>query len=247
MLAVLMCLPSCGIWKKPPAPHSGRTLQVASHRDKAQPKQSQAPRKPSQETWIFHVDPKRSTATLDLGLDPRGGLLGTRPSRDTAPLRGKILVSVITAPNGTRSIRLQDIQLTNTAALAMPFHWARLVGSIAVDIPTGVLNISRHSFIKAARLQHDGSFSLPENYFTVSGNAKVAGSGMVLRKAVGRRDVDLTIRKTENVEVRGKLIVDKGIATLRIPAAVMKDRFDMEGSMLALVFSGDITATARLE
>lgn len=210
------------------------------------PSPKPAERQSVETTWVFNVDPNRSKGIIGLSFDPQGSLLGAKPAQDIAPIKGQIHLTVSTDASGKRRIKLKDVILTNTAALAMPFHWSRLVGSISVNIPVKVLKISRNSFIKPCHLREDGSFCLPENYFTVRGNAKVAGSGLILSKAVGNRDVDLTIKKTEQVEVTGSITVRKGVATLRIPSAVMRDQFDMEGSMLDLVFTGDITATTRV-
>lgn len=201
---------------------------------------------PKETTWVFTVDNTRSQGKIDLSLDPKGSLLGAKPAQDTAPLSGKILVTVTTHANGKRSIKLKDVKLSNTVKMLMPFKWSRLVGNIAVNIPVNVLKISKHSFPHTSPLGKGGTFHIPHNFFTVGGQAKVQGSGLVLSRAVGKRNIDLTIKKTEPVQLTGTLTVNQGIATLHIPNAVMRDEFDLEGSLLKLTFTGNITAQATV-
>lgn len=243
LFAISIGLSSCGFWKRPQSTTTTQPSPVTTHGVAPKPVDQGTPQT-IETTWVFTVDPNHSRGKIDLSLDPKGSLLGAKPAQDTAPLKGQIHVTVSTSPSGKQRIQLKEVHLTNTVALAMPFHWSRIVGSIAVDIPVHVLKITKNKFPRPCELSRNGSFVLPENYFTVMGNAKVSGSGLVLGKAVGKRDVDLTIKKTENVEVKGSMHIKNRIATLHIPNAVMRDQFDMEGSMLGLVFTGDITATA---
>lgn len=199
---------------------------------------------PKETTWTFAVDSTRTKGKIDLSLDPKGSLLGAKPAQDTSPLAGKIHVLITAMPDGSRCISFQDLALTNTEKMHMPFSWSRLIGKITVNIPAKILKITKHTFAPRCAIEKDGTFRIPRNFFTVGGQAAVTGSGLVLKKAVGKRDVDLTIRKTEPVHLSGKLIVNNGTAILRIPSAVMHDLFDLEGTMLKLTFTGDITARA---
>lgn len=204
-----------------------------------------APRISTQESiWVFNVDSNRTHGKIDLSLDPKGSLLGAKPARDSAPLSGQVIVTVKPRSDGTNSIQFNRVNLTNTAKLLMPFKWSRFLGKINVNIPAGVLKITGHSFPNQTIIGKNGTFSIPRNFFTVGGQARVLGSGLVLGKAVGQRKVNLTIKKTEPVILTGSLITKNGNATLRIPAAVMRDQFDLGNAQLELTFTGDIVARA---
>ena len=58
---------------------------------------------------------------------------------------------------------------------------------------------------------------------------------------------DLTIKRTEPVLLAGRLFRRDGAWILRLPAAVMKDRFELDddGTTLDLHFTAGITAVAR--
>jgi len=243
-----VALASCGFWKNNPIPLSNTTqpkppIQISQEVPKSTtPLNQQVTR-----TWEFDVDPALTSGTIDLAMDPKGAVLGTRTARDAAAIRGKIIVKVIEdSSSGNRRMSIQDIRLTNTEAYHMDFSWGALVGSITVDIPAKVLRIIPNSMKQQCIIEPNKSFSLPQCYFTVLGHSHTRGHGLVLNKAVGNKKVDLTMKKTEQVSLRGTIKEANGIATLHIPRAVLRDHFDLDGTRLDLVFTADITATAKI-
>lgn len=246
-LFVLICamsLTSCGFWKNdPPTPSVNLTVvpPVASPPPPAAP-----PVAPVTRTLVFKVDTQRSTGTIDLAMDPKGSLLGLRKTRGTAPLKGKITVKLTEGSSTQKQqITILDIQLTNSAAYDMDFSWGALVGSMNVHIAKGVLRIIPNDLSPTSLIESQGLFSLPNSYFTVLGHSQVKGTGLVLTKAVGNKKVNLTMKKTEPVTLKGSITIADGKATLHIPRAVLRDQFDLDGTALGLIFTADITTTAQ--
>ncbi|BDS06946.1 hypothetical protein NT6N_19860 [Oceaniferula spumae] len=241
-------LSSCGFWK-----NDDHVARLSSPVPELPPKPI-APaipspsKKPETQTWIFNIDEKRTTGVIDLSMDPKGAMLGSRLARDTAPLKGKITVLVTdNTKTGERRISIKDIRITNTGAYHMDYAWGALVGNITVDIPAGVINIKPNTITQSSRLEKAGPFAIPQCYFTVLGHSHVSGRGLVLSKAVPRRKVDLTMKKTQQVTLRGDIKISKGTATLHIPRAVLRDSFDFDGTKLGLLFTANITATATVK
>lgn len=237
----MLTLTSCGFWKNDDALASqgSSVLPAETATQKAATPFSSA------QTWEFTVNPKLTTGTIDLAMDPKGAMLGTRTARDVAALKGKVIVSITEHPvTGERQIAIKDMLLTNTAAYQMDFAWGALVGSISVHIPARVLRILPNQMDQACALESNKLFSLPQSYFTVLGHSHTRGHGLVLSRAVGNKKVDLTMKKTEPVALSGTVKVNNGTATLHVPRAVLRDRFDLDGTKLDLVFTADITATA---
>lgn len=248
LAAMSLCCLACSCGFRPAhAPAAAAPTAPAPGTETGSPASRQpapVPAKPGVSHWVFKVDEAQSKGLINLSLDPKGPLLGAKPASGTSALRGEIHADVTTFPDGTRRLKITRVSLTNTRLLDMPFRWSRLVGRIGVSIPRHVLGI-RHHTIPAHSVGMDGEdFSIRSCHFSVGGTARVSGTGLVLGKAVGNRAVDLTIRKTEPVVLRGSVDIAGNTATLKIPAAVMRDQFDLEGSLLKLQFTGQVTARA---
>ncbi len=243
-LLILYCavfLPACGFWKNDPAPPPIASTVVPT--DSGQLMTSFAP---TTKTVEFTIDTTRSTGTIDLSIDPKGGLLGSRKAHDTAALKGKVIVRIQEdRSTGKQQISLQDIRLTNIKGYDMDFTWGALVGNINVRIARNVLQIIPNHLSHTSLLSAQDTFVLPQSYFSVLGYSQVKGSGLVLTKAVGNKKVNLTMKKTEPVTLRGTIKMIGNQAILHIPRAVLHDQFDLDGTQLGLVFTADITATAQ--
>ncbi|MGB0774226.1 MAG: hypothetical protein ACPG32_02235 [Akkermansiaceae bacterium] len=247
-----LALPSCGLWKKPHFTTNPPATSMPASPVAPAPEVIPAPLDPSlpapsqTQTWVLRLNPNKSTGKLDLTLDPNRALVGERAARSHTPLQGTVTLKVQPLRDGRLRFSLTKIHLTNQNAMNMHFQWAGLIGSIQVSIPPKVLKISHHSSSQQGIVSVNQRFSTARNYFTVGGTARVSGRGPVMSRGVGARNVDLTIRKTEPVTLTGTLSVRNGIATLHIPRAVMKDKFDMEGTDLGMVFTGEIFATGKV-
>jgi len=238
-----LLLSSCGFWKKdlPTPPTQPQITPTVSS-----PSPSAPPLLPTSRTLVFSVDSQLTTGTIDLAMNPKGAMLGTRQTSGTAPLSGKVVVKITEDPStGKKEMSIQDIRLTNTKAYNMNFSWGALVGSMSVNIAKGVLRILPNEMNRTSILEPNQPFTLPQSYFTVLGHSQVRGKGLVLAKAVGNKKVNLTMKKTEPVTLRGTITTKAGVTTLRIPQAVLRDHFDLDGTQLGLVFTADITATAQ--
>lgn len=230
--------------KRPNEPTQATTSPIQNITNTVPHSVTPPPTQPQTSSLIFKVDSSRSTGIIDLSLDPKGSLLGSKPASGNTPLSGTIHADVTTFPNGTQHLKITKVSLTNTRLMVMPFRWSRFVGSIGVTIRPQILKINEHSIARYGIIQDNKSFSVADNHFTVGGKAQVSGSGLVLKKAVGTRTIDLTIKKTEPVKLTGKLESIGDHTTLKISNAVMRDQFDMEGSLLKLKFTANITAQA---
>lgn len=138
------------------------------------------------------------------------------------------------------SITLVDVNLRNQSAMDMKFQWP-FVGAITVHIPAGELRITKHSFPASVVLENQ-AVSFNQCHFKVNGDAQVIGSGLILSKIVGKRTVDLTIRKTDSVLMKGSLYRSARSTTFYIPSAVLRDSFNLLGSVLGMSFKGNIYA-----
>ncbi len=187
------------------------------------------------------VDSTQSRAKVDLMLNPTGPM-GAKPSHDTCSLSGMIKLQVDTTSNGEQTLTLLDVKLKNKTAMHMPFSWPFL-GAISVDIPVRNLSIYRHSFPNKALVSKSSRVSFQSTRFKVGGIANVVGSGFILSQAVGQRDVNLTIKKTEAINITGTLTKVNGVTTLHIPRAILNDSFNLAGNILDLKFTGNIYAT----
>ena len=241
-------LSSCSLWKKEePALSTSSVIErpetVASKSiGHIQPEV----KLPITKILEFDVDPARTTGRISLAIDPKGSVLGVRKAHADAPLKGTMKVKLIEDPNtGKTTMAILDMHLTNTRAYDMNFAWGGLVGSMNVNIATGVLKIVPNDFSSTGILGTDKKFNLPRCYFTVLGHSQVKGKGLVLKKAVGNKKVNLTMKKTEPVDLKGSIDIQNGTGTLHIPSAVLRDHFDLDGTQLDLVFTADITATAQ--
>lgn len=193
----------------------------------------------------FEVDASRSTGLIATTLDPLH--LGARHSKCRCPLRGTIDAKLTTSADGTKSLALESIDLATNANGHLKYDWTPLIGSIKGLIPTGILTIKDHTIPGPLVIDQRGTFRRAGYRFKVGGTCKVQGHGLLLKKRVGQSEEDLTIAKTEPVVLNGTLIRRAGEWILRIPSALMKDRFEIddEGSTLDLAFTGNITAVAR--
>ncbi|MBK1855010.1 hypothetical protein JO972_08570 [Verrucomicrobiaceae bacterium 5K15] len=248
-----LALSSCSFWK------SDRDVSQLASPSRLPAKLPSSPVSPTTETavpplqpsvtqtWVLKIDSNKTRGAIDLSIDPKGSMLGRRSDRDTAALKGSITVVVKTdSSTGKRRISVKDIHLTNIRAYHMDYAWGALIGQITVDIAPGVLKIKPNDFSQSSVIAADGSFAIPQCYFTVRGDSQVDGHGLVLHKAVPKRNMDLTMKKTQQVTLRGEFNSDKKTVSLHIPRAVMRDEFDYDGTKLGLVFTADIAATGSL-
>jgi len=234
---------SCSFFKKesPVLPTPPAVTQI-----KSKPVHIEPTKAPITRVIEFDVDAQHTTGIIDLVMDPKGSALGLRKTRGTSPLEGTIKMQITEDPNtGKREVSIQDMNLTNTRVYDMDFIWNALVGKINMNIAPGVLEIIPNDFSSTGTLGEDKKFTLPDCYFTVLGHSRVKGSGLVLKKAVGDKQVNITMQKTEPVNLQGTIEMNKGSAILRIPNAVLRKQFDLDGTQLGLVFTADITATAQ--
>jgi hypothetical protein len=192
----------------------------------------------------FAIQPTLSTGNIRTVLDPEGPALGPRSSECRTPLRGSISAKLTTDSVGTRSLRFEEIDLQTTSEGRLLYNWSPLIGTISTTLPPGVLRISDHHIPGACPLAPDGSFHRPGHQFTVDCAGEIEGRGLILGKAVGKFRSPLDIPVTDLVTVSGSLTRQDNEFVLHIPAAVLRDRFDLDGAALDLVFTGDITATA---
>lgn len=191
----------------------------------------------------FAVDPARSVGTIDTILDPDGVTLGPRPGRCQVPLRGTIKGTLQGGAAGRGTIRLTAVSLATTRDAHLHYEWSVLLGEIHCTIPGGSLTITDHALGGPAALDGDRRFRSPVNRFSVRCPARIRGSGLVLGKAVGAKNENLDIPVTGEVPVSGSCERRGDQLVLRIPGAVLRDHFDLGDAGLALVFTGDITAT----
>jgi len=192
----------------------------------------------------FTVQPSRSTGSIHTTLDPDGPALGPRASECRTPLRGSIRARLTTGPAGSRSLHLEDVELQATSEGRLLYKWSPLIGTISTTLPAGVLRITDHHIPGACPLTMNGNFQVPGNRFTVGCAGDIEGRGLILGQAVGKFRAPLDIPVTDLVTVSGSLTRQDDEFVLRIPSAVLRDRFDLDGAALDLVFTGDITATA---
>lgn len=194
----------------------------------------------------FTVQPSRSTGRIRTTLDPDGSTLGPRSSECHSPLRGSISAQLTTGADGSQSLQVKQIDLQTTSEGTFVYKWSPLIGHINTTLPAGILRISDHHIPGAYVLDDDGSFQSQGNKFTVDCLGHIEGHGLILGKAVGKYESRLDIPVTELVTVSGSLTRLDEEFTLHIPSAILQDSYTIDGASLNLVFTGDITATAKV-
>ncbi len=234
-LSILFTLPGCHLFVAQPAPAPVKLSSVGN-----QPSSN-----PSSRRLELHVDASVSNATIDLTLDPLS--LAARHSSFRCPLKGVIIGTLRTSRSGSRSFRIDRIELATGAEGRMKFDWSPLIGAIGILIPDGILTIRSKSPPSLISLQEGGNFSFPGYRFQVGGTCQVKATGLVLKKKVGQTEADLTIEQTKPVVLAGSLTRREGKWLLEMPSTVMADSFeiDEEGTTLNLIFSGRISATEK--
>ncbi|MBL49766.1 MAG: hypothetical protein CMP28_12555 [Roseibacillus sp.] len=247
VLPALLLLPGCHVFS-PPAEKQQARATAASLPSTPPRKKVIDPdpaRPPRPQRLHMRVDSGISTGLIAIILDP--GPLPPRRSTATCALNGSVTVTVTTGNDGTTTFKIESISLANANDGRLRFSWSPLIGSIRTLIPAGILTIRDHTVPASIPLRQDGRFSQPNCHFSVGGTCQVQGSGIILAKKVGRTVEDLTINKTEPVILAGSLSRRDGKWILHIPAATMKDRFniDDDGTTLDLQFTGNITAVAE--
>ena len=234
-LSMLFTLPGCHLFvAQPPTtpdelPSAGRT----------------PPSRPSSRRLELHVDTSTSNATIDLTLDPLP--LAARRSSFRCPLKGTIIGTLKISRSGSRSLRIDKIELATGDEGRMKFDWSPLIGTIRILIPDGILTIRNQSPPPLISLEEGGHFSYPGYRFEVGGTCQVKATGLILKKKVSQTEADLTIEQTKPVVLAGTLTRHEGKWLLEMPSTVMTDRFeiDEEGTILKLIFSGRISAMEK--
>ncbi|MEC9055000.1 MAG: hypothetical protein VX633_06820 [Verrucomicrobiota bacterium] len=234
-LSILFTLPGCHLFVAQPAPDPVDLPSAGNH----------SPSNPSSRRLELHVDASASNATIDLTLDPLP--LAPRRSSFRCPLEGTITGTLRTSHSGSRSFRIDKIELATGAEGRMKFDWSPLIGAIRILIPSGILTIRSQSPPPLISLREGGHFSYPGYRFQVGGSCQVKATGLVLKKKVGQTEADLTIEQTKPVVLAGSLTRHEGKWLLEMPSTVMTDSFeiDEEGTLLNLIFSGRISATEK--
>ena len=246
---LFLLLPGCHLFAPPLAAPAGLegTLTASSPGHAKQPRSQshRTPRAPRTERLQMRIDSESSSALITIVLSP--GPLTPRRSTATCALKGSVTGTVTTRSDGVRTFTIEQIDLANANDGRLRFSWSPLIGSIRTLIPAGILTIRDHTVPSSIPLQQDGRFSQTACHFRVGGTCEVQGSGILLAKKVGKTVEDLTIRKTEPVTLSGSLIHQDAKWILHIPAAIMKDRFEIDddGTSLDLLFTGNITAVTR--
>ena len=245
-ISLLLTLPGCHLFVTP---------ETSTPRDPAAqplPTQSDHPTRyaasqsvPRTERLHLQVDSSASTALIAITLDPLR--LAARRSASSCPLKGTVTGTLRISHTGTRSFMIKKIDLVTAVDSQLEFDWSPLIGTVKILIPAGILTIRDHTIPHAIPLRRDGGFSHPECRFQVGGSCQVEGTGLVLRKKVGKMEEDLTIDQTDPVALAGSLTRREGQWILNIPSTVMKDRFevDEEGTIMDLIFTGSISAVEK--
>lgn len=191
----------------------------------------------------FTVDPKQTVGTIDTTLDPEGATLGPKQGRCRCPMRGTISARLIKHPDGYQRVQITDVSLATTTAAVLLYDWNILIGDIHTTIPAGNLKITDHKLTGPTPLDPNGHFLTSGNLFSVKCPSNIRGTGLVLKKAVGERKVSLDIPVTDAVQLSGSCSRKDQQLILKIPAAVLRDHFDIGEATIDLIFTADITAT----
>ena len=236
----LLTLPGCHLFVTPPAsnPRGPDASQLSTR--------PVLPRTvPRTELLQLEVDSSSSTASFSITLDPRR--LAARRSTSVCPLKGTVTGTLETSLTGSHSFTIENIDLVTAGNSQLEFDWSPLIGTVRILIPAGILTIRDHTIPGAIPLHRDGQFSHPACRFRVGGSCQVEGTGLVLKKKVGKMEGDLTIEETESVTLAGSLTRRDDTWILDMPSTVMKDRFevDEEGTIMELTFTGRIVAVNK--
>lgn len=196
------------------------------------------------ERLTFRLDPDQSSGHIRTTIDPHG--LGPRTAECLCPLRGTVTGELTSRPDGSRSLALDRIELVTTSDGLLEYDWSPLIGKIQTTIPAGELKISRNTIPGPLAIDSSGEFQKSGYKFTVDGIAKVAARGLLLKRRVGLQEADLSIDQTDAVHLVGSLLRRDGAWVLHVPAAILRDRIDVDedGSTLELNFTARITAVA---
>lgn len=249
-ISPLLCalsLSSCQLFVSQPVspPVEVRAPDPSPGTDLGRPPAPAEKPRPKSRALHFIIDSAKSTGRIATTLDPHG--LGPRESACTCPLKGTITATLSSNAKGHQILTLHSVDLATSADGHLLYNWTPLIGSIRSRIPTGILTIRDHTIPGPLRIDPRGAFSHPGYHFKVGGTCQVQGRGLLLRKQVGNTEEDLTIKKTEPVLLTGSLVQRESAWIFHVPAAILKDRFniDDEGSTMDLHFTGNITAVAR--
>ena len=195
------------------------------------------------EQLTFRIDRRLSSSHIATSLDPDG--LGARHTRCTCPLEGEVTARLVHRPDGTRTFTIDRVALATTDTARLAYNWTPLIGKISTTIPGGELRITDHEIPGGTALAPDGRFRQDGVHFSVRCQAEIAATGLVLSRQVPDQRADLDITKTTPVSISGTVWREDGRWFLRVPSAVMRDGFDLEGNELELTFTADITAVAE--
>ncbi len=245
-ISLLLALPGCHLFVTPRAPAPGNPADHPLTTQSGHLTPHATSRSvPRAERLHLQVDSSASTALLAITLDPLR--LAPRRSASSCPLKGTVTGTLKTSSTGTRSFTIEKIDLVTAGDSRLEFDWSPLIGTVKILIPSGILTIRDHTSPPAIPLQWNGRFSHPEGRFQVGGSCQVEGTGLILKKKVGKMEKDLTIDQTEPVALTGSISHRKGRWILSMPSTVMKDRFevDEDGTILDLIFTGRISAVEK--
>lgn len=239
----VISLVGCHAFRPKPPPAPTTTGSFAPNHPAAQDRV--ALKRSTVERLEFHLDSSESSGLIATTLDPLH--LGARHSRSRCPLQGTITAKLTTSPDGTRSLALHSIDLATSTKAHLKYDWTPLIGSIRGIIPSGILTIKHHTFSGPLIIDSRGAFRRHGFRFKIGGICRIQGHGLLLKKLVGQSEESLTIAKTKPVVLDGTLVRRAGKWILKIPSAVLNERFELDskGSTLDLVFTGKITAVAR--
>jgi len=245
-ISLLLALPGCQLFETPQATVPGNPADQPPATQSGHPTRFAATRSvPKTERLRLKVDSSASTALIAITLDPLR--LAPRRSAASCPLKGTVTGTLKTSNTGTRSFTIEKIDLVTAGDAQLEFDWSPLIGTVKILIPAGILTIRDHTIPPAMPLQWNGRFSHPACRFRVGGSCQVEGTGLVLKKKVGKMEKDLTLDQTEPVALAGSLTRRDRKWILSMPSTAMKDRFqvDEDGTILDLIFTGRISAVEK--
>ena len=246
LISLLLALPGCHLFVTPRASAPGNPADQPLTTQSGHLTRHSASRSiPKAERLHLQVDSSASTALLAITLDPLR--LAPRRSASRCPLKGTVTGTLKTSSTGTRSFTIEKIDLVTAGDSRLEFDWSPLIGTVKILIPSGILTIRDHTSPPEIPLQRNGRFSHPACLFRVGGSCQVEGTGLILKKKVGKMEGDLTIDQTDPVALTGSLSRQDGRWILSMPSTVMKDRFevDEDGTVLDLIFTGRISAVEK--
>lgn len=235
LLVFTFSVSACHFTPPPPAPVEPASVDL----------EKVAVKKTTTKRLTFTLDAEKSNGLIATVLDPHG--LGPRSSDYTCSLRGTVTGRLTSRTDGSRSLSIDFVKLATSEDGHFFYNWTPVIGSIKSIIPSGRLIISRHTIPRLITVDATGRFQQGGCKFTVDGITDVVARGLILKKKVGNRQADLSIDETSAINLVGSLIRRDGSWILHIPAAILKDRFDIDdnGSTLDLNFTANITAVAK--